>query len=165
MIQALRANLSFCAALLGTHRPSHGIRFGYSITVRSWFIRALPPNAPVLRTRVSPFRCSHVMTALTPATSRPRTQLERATVYPVFGALVGAWFGVIPLALDWDRPWQVRPYSHPPFKTLSTDKLLRADLAPAAGTHLDYRLHRRRTCFIHAQYCVGSSRSFQSGCD
>ncbi|KAJ9120099.1 hypothetical protein QFC22_002997 [Naganishia vaughanmartiniae] len=46
---------------------------------------------------------------LTPATFRPRTQLERATVYPVFGALVGAWFGVIPLALDWDRPWQTWP--------------------------------------------------------
>ncbi|KAJ9121069.1 hypothetical protein QFC24_005050 [Naganishia onofrii] len=39
----------------------------------------------------------------------PRTQLERATVYPVFGALIGAWFGVIPLALDWDRPWQTWP--------------------------------------------------------
>jgi phosphatidylinositol glycan class F len=31
-------------------------------------------------------------------------------VYPVFGALIGAWFGVIPLALDWDRPWQVRQH-------------------------------------------------------
>ncbi|KAJ9103819.1 hypothetical protein QFC21_002281 [Naganishia friedmannii] len=47
----------------------------------------------------------------------PRTQLERATVYPVFGALVGAWFGVIPLALDWDRPWQTWPL--PPVLTSS----------------------------------------------
>ena len=36
-----------------------------------------------------------------------RAPLERATVYPVCGTIVGAWCGVIPMALDWDRPWQV----------------------------------------------------------
>ncbi|KAJ9117759.1 hypothetical protein QFC20_000037 [Naganishia adeliensis] len=39
----------------------------------------------------------------------PETQLERATVYPVVGTVIGAWWGVIPLALDWDRPWQTYP--------------------------------------------------------
>lgn len=38
----------------------------------------------------------------------PRTAVETATVFPAVGAIVGAWAGVIPLALDWDRPWQVR---------------------------------------------------------
>lgn len=32
---------------------------------------------------------------------------ERALAFPLAGALVGAWVGAIPLALDWDRPWQV----------------------------------------------------------
>lgn len=35
--------------------------------------------------------------------------MERATVYPVIGTILGAWIGVIPLALDWDRPWQTYP--------------------------------------------------------
>lgn len=28
-------------------------------------------------------------------------------VYPAVGAVLGSWLGVIPIALDWDRPWQV----------------------------------------------------------
>lgn len=38
---------------------------------------------------------------------RSESALERAIVYPMAGALVGAWVGAVPLALDWDRPWQV----------------------------------------------------------
>ncbi|WWC65282.1 uncharacterized protein I303_107899 [Kwoniella dejecticola CBS 10117] len=40
---------------------------------------------------------------------RPETPLERALVYPVAGTLLGAWCGVIPIPLDWDRPWQGYP--------------------------------------------------------
>ncbi|OCF41062.1 hypothetical protein I317_05073 [Kwoniella heveanensis CBS 569] len=40
---------------------------------------------------------------------RPESPLERALVYPAVGALLGAWVGVIPIALDWDRPWQSYP--------------------------------------------------------
>ena len=32
---------------------------------------------------------------------------ERALLYPTYGAFLGAWVGVIPIGLDWDRPWQV----------------------------------------------------------
>ncbi|KAG6830836.1 hypothetical protein H0H92_014488 [Tricholoma furcatifolium] len=39
----------------------------------------------------------------------PRAPVERAFVYPAIGALLGSWFGVIPIALDWDRPWQAYP--------------------------------------------------------
>ncbi|KAF5351462.1 hypothetical protein D9757_012051 [Collybiopsis confluens] len=35
--------------------------------------------------------------------------IERAIVYPVVGAVLGSWLGVVPIALDWDRPWQAWP--------------------------------------------------------
>ncbi|KAF8237625.1 PIG-F-domain-containing protein [Tricholoma matsutake] len=38
-----------------------------------------------------------------------RTPIERAMVYPAIGTVVGCWLGVIPIALDWDRPWQAWP--------------------------------------------------------
>ncbi|KAF8727142.1 hypothetical protein AX14_004733 [Amanita brunnescens Koide BX004] len=38
-----------------------------------------------------------------------RNSLERVLVYPVIGVLVGSWLGAIPIALDWDRPWQAWP--------------------------------------------------------
>ncbi|KAJ7829401.1 GPI biosynthesis protein family Pig-F-domain-containing protein [Mycena olivaceomarginata] len=38
-----------------------------------------------------------------------RTPVERALVYPAAGTLAGAWLGVVPIALDWDRPWQAWP--------------------------------------------------------
>ena len=28
-------------------------------------------------------------------------------VYPALGAVFGCWSGVIPIGLDWERPWQV----------------------------------------------------------
>jgi len=31
-------------------------------------------------------------------------------VYPAIGTVIGCWLGVIPIALDWDRPWQVRVF-------------------------------------------------------
>lgn len=37
----------------------------------------------------------------------PRNGVERALVYPAIGTVVGCWLGIIPIALDWDRPWQV----------------------------------------------------------
>jgi len=39
----------------------------------------------------------------------PRKPIERALIYPAIGTFLGCWVGVIPIALDWDRPWQVRP--------------------------------------------------------
>lgn len=30
-------------------------------------------------------------------------------VHSTIGAILGTWAGVIPLALDWDRPWQAYP--------------------------------------------------------
>jgi len=30
-------------------------------------------------------------------------------VYPAVGTFVGGWLGAVPIALDWDRPWQAWP--------------------------------------------------------
>ncbi|KAJ6464182.1 GPI biosynthesis protein family Pig-F-domain-containing protein [Mycena vitilis] len=38
-----------------------------------------------------------------------RTPVERAMLYPAVGTMAGCWLGVIPIALDWDRPWQAWP--------------------------------------------------------
>ncbi|KAF7293048.1 hypothetical protein MIND_01204200 [Mycena indigotica] len=38
-----------------------------------------------------------------------RSPVERAILYPSIGTIVGSWIGVIPIALDWDRPWQAWP--------------------------------------------------------
>ncbi|KAK4683747.1 GPI ethanolamine phosphate transferase 2/3 subunit F, partial [Tremellales sp. Uapishka_1] len=40
---------------------------------------------------------------------KAESPLERTIVYPVIGTLVGAWCGVLPIPLDWDRPWQSYP--------------------------------------------------------
>lgn len=39
----------------------------------------------------------------------PRNPIERALVYPAVTTLLGAWLGALPIALDWDRPWQAWP--------------------------------------------------------
>ena len=38
----------------------------------------------------------------------PRNGVERALLFPAIGTVAGCWLGIIPIALDWDRPWQVR---------------------------------------------------------
>ncbi|GJJ14964.1 hypothetical protein Clacol_009234 [Clathrus columnatus] len=37
------------------------------------------------------------------------TPLERSIVYPCYFVFAGSWLGTVPIALDWDRPWQVWP--------------------------------------------------------
>ncbi|KAI0088219.1 GPI biosynthesis protein family Pig-F-domain-containing protein [Irpex rosettiformis] len=39
----------------------------------------------------------------------PRSPIERSLVYPIVGAFLGCWTGVIPIGLDWERPWQAWP--------------------------------------------------------
>lgn len=38
-----------------------------------------------------------------------RNAIECAMLYPAVGTFVGGWLGAIPIALDWDRPWQAWP--------------------------------------------------------
>ncbi|KAF8558564.1 hypothetical protein OG21DRAFT_1493793 [Imleria badia] len=39
----------------------------------------------------------------------PRNAIECTMVYPAVGVFIGGWLGAIPIALDWDRPWQAWP--------------------------------------------------------
>jgi phosphatidylinositol glycan class F len=60
-------------------------------------------------------------------------------VYPAVGVALGSWTGAFPIALDWDRPWQV--YQIPNFlKSLSlTEYVSQAwPLTPAFGAILGY---------------------------
>ncbi|KAF8256764.1 hypothetical protein EI94DRAFT_196073 [Lactarius quietus] len=34
---------------------------------------------------------------------------ERCLLYPTYGAYLGEWFGMIPIGVDWDWPWQAHP--------------------------------------------------------
>ncbi|CAE7079972.1 unnamed protein product [Rhizoctonia solani] len=38
-----------------------------------------------------------------------RSPVDRAIVFPAIGAIIGCWFGALPMPLDWDRPWQAWP--------------------------------------------------------
>ncbi|KAJ1301088.1 hypothetical protein OPQ81_003506 [Rhizoctonia solani] len=38
-----------------------------------------------------------------------RSPVDRAVAFPAIGAVLGCWLGVLPMPLDWDRPWQAWP--------------------------------------------------------
>jgi hypothetical protein len=71
---------------------------------------------------------------MTPTKNSTKAPLERALVYPAIGAVLGTWLGVLPMALDWDRPWQV---SHPIVATLISE------LSSHADCRVNYWLHHR----------------------
>ncbi|KAJ7641435.1 GPI biosynthesis protein family Pig-F-domain-containing protein [Roridomyces roridus] len=65
----------------------------------------------------------------------PRTPVERAVLYSAVGTLVGAWMGAIPIALDWDRPWQAWPLT-PAFGAILGHILASIGALIANGTDL-----------------------------
>ncbi|KAF8586946.1 hypothetical protein K439DRAFT_1339617 [Ramaria rubella] len=66
------------------------------------------------------------------------TAVERALVFPVFASFVGCWAGAIPIALDWDRPWQAWP------------------LTPAYGALVGYLLGSWSSLFVNAMLFFAS---------
>ncbi|TDL27919.1 PIG-F-domain-containing protein [Rickenella mellea] len=65
----------------------------------------------------------------------PRTALERALVYPACGAILGAWMGALPIALDWERPWQTWPLT-PAFGAIAGYILSTWGALLVSATHL-----------------------------
>jgi len=78
------------------------------------------------------------------------TPIERAMVYPAIGTVVGCWLGVIPIALDWDRPWQAWPLT-PAFGSIlgyviaSTFALTMSATRYLADEHIRSLRHSKKT--------------------
>lgn len=51
----------------------------------------------------------HVLSDISELSNSPQTPPSTALLFPSISTLVFAWLGTIPLALDWDRPWQEYP--------------------------------------------------------
>lgn len=102
---------SFGFTSVHTHSVDTSVLFGYPVNVRPRDLCPIPYDSSLLPVRVStPFLNNSLPLALTiPFCFRPENPIERALVYPVIGTFVGAWIGAIPIALDWDRPWQSYP--------------------------------------------------------
>jgi phosphatidylinositol glycan class F len=70
---------------------------------------------------------------------RPKNPLERALVLPAVGTAFGCWFGAIPIALDWNRPWQVGGIVRPHFFRIANSSAQKAwPLPPMFGAILGY---------------------------
>lgn len=102
---------SFGFTSVHTHSVDTSVLFGYPVNVRPRDLCPIPYDSSLLPVRVStPFLNNSLPLALTiPFCFRSENPIERALVYPVIGTFVGAWIGAIPIALDWDRPWQSYP--------------------------------------------------------
>ena len=79
----------------------------------------------------------------------PRNPVERALVYPVIGTALGCWSGAFPIALDWDRPWQVGPAT--PFVRPLPTKM-------STGMAIDYRTWCHNGVHTRLCPCSGSQR-------
>jgi len=95
--------LSFLLSFLITFTPvyviplPHFTFFGFSSTVP----RKESSNTAKLIDKLTWTRLFSELKSSTPT--------ERMIIYPIIGTLFGTWVAAIPLALDWDRPWQAWP--------------------------------------------------------
>ncbi|TFY78262.1 hypothetical protein EWM64_g5752 [Hericium alpestre] len=120
---ALYPSILTCDVLTGTagtrHLP-HSILLSVLLSILAFFVPAyalgLPPlPLPLISPSTAQGPTSSGALVLTNTWVRlfaelsPRSAPERALVYPYVGTFLGAWAGVIPIGLDWDRPWQAYP--------------------------------------------------------
>ncbi|KAI1792460.1 GPI biosynthesis protein family Pig-F-domain-containing protein [Ganoderma leucocontextum] len=97
--------------LLGAPLSSHPLHT-YSMSLLLAILTVLPPAyalGPPTFGSDSPSLVSRLTLVRLFAELSPRTPVERALVYPAVGTVTGAWLGVIPIGLDWERPWQAWP--------------------------------------------------------
>ncbi|KAH7883099.1 GPI biosynthesis protein family Pig-F-domain-containing protein [Phlebopus sp. FC_14] len=97
--------------LFGAPLSSHVLRtilLAFAVATTAAFPPAFALGCPSLASGTAAMVTRLIWTRLFAELS-PRNAIERAIVYPAVGAVAGAWTGTIPIALDWDRPWQAWP--------------------------------------------------------
>ena len=72
------------------------------------------------------------------------------------GAITGAWCGVIPIALDWDRPWQVRT-PNPHLSQLQLSCLQAWPLTPAYGAVFGHVLGSLAAFLVSSVYLLAQA--------
>ncbi|KAG2076182.1 hypothetical protein BDR04DRAFT_1125747 [Suillus decipiens] len=90
-----------------SHLP-HTLLLAIVLALLSAFAPAYALGSPSFSSDTSSFIARLNWTRLFAELS-PRNPIERALVYPAIMTLFGAWLGALPIALDWDRPWQAWP--------------------------------------------------------
>jgi len=105
----------FGAPLLSHHLQTYLLAFLISLLTvfTPAYVLGLPSFESDSRSLVTRLTWTRLFAELS-----PRTTVERAVVYPVVGAALGSWSGAVPIALDWDRPWQAWPLT-PTFGAIS----------------------------------------------
>jgi len=78
------------------------------ISIMTVYCPAFAIGVPSLTSSMSAIQKNHTWVKLFVEFSTENV-VEKTLVYQAFGTLVGSWVGVIPIALDWDRPWQAWP--------------------------------------------------------
>ncbi|KAG5635370.1 hypothetical protein H0H81_011517 [Sphagnurus paluster] len=122
----LHAVLVLFGAPLTTHIPHT-----YLLALLLALLTLFPPAyalGPPTRTSTTHFTWVRLF-----AQGSIRNPIERALVYPALGAALGCWAGTIPLALDWDRPWQAYPLP-PAYGALAGHILASIAALTATGT-------------------------------
>ncbi|KIK96074.1 hypothetical protein PAXRUDRAFT_826340 [Paxillus rubicundulus Ve08.2h10] len=98
--------LMFGAPLASHHL--HTVLLASVVAILTTFAPAFALGCPSMATETAAMINQLAWTRLFVEIS-PRNAFERALVYPAVGTVIGSWLGAIPIALDWDRPWQAWP--------------------------------------------------------
>jgi phosphatidylinositol glycan class F len=101
------ATIVLFGAPFASHLP-HTFLLAIVLALLSAFAPAYALGSPSFSSDASSFITRLNWTRLFAELS-PRNPIERALVYPAVATLLGAWLGALPIALDWDRPWQAWP--------------------------------------------------------
>ncbi|KAF8843500.1 hypothetical protein BDN67DRAFT_988464 [Paxillus ammoniavirescens] len=105
------AAICVVAFMFGAPLASHHLHtalLAFVVAILTTFAPAFALGCPSMSTEAAAMINRLVWTRLFVEIS-PRNAFECAMVYPAVGTVIGSWLGAIPIALDWDRPWQAWP--------------------------------------------------------